>query len=67
MPEDPTTEELASEQVQRELAERRAEEGTGDREQALTHRRRADKARYLRERLAERAKSEKRGATASSR
>jgi hypothetical protein len=55
---DPTTEELASEQVQRELAERRAAEGAIDDEDALAHRRRADKARYLRERLAERARSE---------
>jgi len=56
---DPTTQELASEQVQRELTERRAQEGAADEEELLTHTRRADKARYLRERLAEREQSER--------
>jgi hypothetical protein len=56
---DPTTQELATEQIQRELTERRAQEGSADEEQLLTHSRRADKARYLRERLAEREQSER--------
>lgn len=56
---EPTTQELASEQVQRELTERRAQEGAADREEQLAHRRRADKARYLREKLAEREESER--------
>jgi hypothetical protein len=55
---DPTTQELATEQIQRELTERRAQEGAADEEELLTHSRRADKARYLRERLAEREQSE---------
>ena len=57
--EEPTTQELAAEQVQRELTERRAQEGAADQEEQLTHARRADKARYLRERLAERERSER--------
>jgi hypothetical protein len=56
---DPTTQELATEQIQRELTERRAQEGSADEEEVLTHSRRADKARYLRERLAERERSER--------
>lgn len=56
---DPTTQDLASEQVQRELSAREAEEGAVDKEEALTHSRRADKARYLREKLAEREESER--------
>ena len=56
---DPTTQELAIEQVQRELTERRAQEGSADEEEVLAHSRRADKARYLRERLAERERSER--------
>jgi hypothetical protein len=56
---DTTTQELATEQIQRELSERRAQEGSADEEEVLTHSRRADKARYLRERLAERERSER--------
>jgi hypothetical protein len=56
---DTTTHELATEQIQRELTERRAQEGSADQEEVLTHSRRADKARYLRERLAEREQSER--------
>jgi len=57
--EDPTTQELKVQQLQREVAEReearRAEtdEGTG------SHQRRADKAEYLREKLDEREQSER--------
>lgn len=56
---DTSTHELATEQIQRELTERRAQEGAADEEELLTHSRRADKARYLRERLAERERSER--------
>lgn len=56
---DTSTHELASEQVQRELTERRAQEGAADQEEELVHSRRADKARYLREKLAERERSER--------
>jgi hypothetical protein len=56
--EDPETRELKIEQVQRELAER---EQAGDAEspaEQRTHERRADKHSYLREKLAERGRSE---------
>jgi hypothetical protein len=58
-PRDPTTQELSTEQIQRELVERRAERNAVDEEEQLAHSRRADKARYLRERLAERDRSER--------
>jgi hypothetical protein len=55
---DPETKELQVEQVQRELAERKqAGEADLPREER-THERRADKHSYLREKLAERARSE---------
>ena len=57
--EDPTTQELRIEQAKREEGEReRAAEGVtpDDTEQ---HERRADKASYLREKLAERARAER--------
>jgi hypothetical protein len=55
----PTTQQLSSDQVRRELAERRAAAGDDDPEATLAHTRRADQARYLRERLAEREDSER--------
>jgi hypothetical protein len=55
---DPETKELQLEQVQRELRERKdADEAELPREER-THERRADKHQYLREKLAERARSE---------
>jgi len=55
---DPKTEELQVETVQRELSERdQADEATESSEEH-THARRAERARYLREKLNERAKSE---------
>jgi hypothetical protein len=65
--EDPTTQELRVEQLRRERAEReRAErERVGDpptEEATEQHERRADKAAYLRERLEERARSEREAA-----
>jgi hypothetical protein len=56
--EDPKTEELRVEQTERERAERGAEEQSPTEESTEVHRRRADKAAYLREKLEERAESE---------
>jgi hypothetical protein len=55
---DPKTEEMQLEQLQKERNER--EQATDSHEPAdeHTHERRADRAAYLREKLAERAKSE---------
>jgi hypothetical protein len=55
---DPETEELKIEQVQRELRERRQVEEADRPIERRTHERRADKHSYLREKLAERARSE---------
>lgn len=55
---DPTTEELRLEQLQRARSEReRAEEGVTE-DDAEQHARRAEKAEYLRDKLAERARAE---------
>jgi hypothetical protein len=60
--EDPTTQELRIEQLQREQDEReRAEQGVTP-EDTGQHERRADKASYLREKLEERAEAERRAA-----
>jgi hypothetical protein len=57
--EDPKTEELRVEQTEREAAERaRAAQSALD-EDTDQHERRADKAAYLREKLEERARSER--------
>ena len=59
MPEDPTTEELRIAQIRREEAEReRAARGTSE-DDTEQHERRADKAAYLREKLEERARAER--------
>ena len=55
---DPKTEEMQLEQVQRERREREQARGSVETEEEKTHERRADRAAYLREKLAERAKSE---------
>jgi hypothetical protein len=60
--EDPTTEELRIEQLQREAAERDRAGDAIDVEEAEQHERRADKARYLRDKLEERAAAERRAA-----
>jgi hypothetical protein len=57
--EDPKTEELRVEQSERERAERESETQAPTEEDTQTHRRRADKAAYLREKLEERAESER--------
>lgn len=59
MSEDPKTEELRLEQQRREDDERTRAETTPDEDEAAQHDRRAEKARYLREKLEERAQSER--------
>ena len=60
MPEEPITEELKQAQRERERAERRRAESVSDEDEAAQHERRADKAKYLADKLEERAKSERR-------
>jgi len=55
---DPETEELQLEQVQRELRARKQAEEADLPTEERAHERRADKHGYLREKLAERARSE---------
>ncbi|MBV9000842.1 MAG: hypothetical protein JO304_17395 [Solirubrobacterales bacterium] len=59
MPEEPKTEELKLTQLQREEAERRHAESAPDEDEAAQHDRRADRARYLAEKLEQRAESER--------
>jgi hypothetical protein len=58
--EDPKTEELKLTQLERERLERDRAERALDEDEAAQHDRRADKARYLAEKLEERAESERR-------
>jgi len=58
--EDPTTEELRARQAERERTERGAEDEAATEDGTEAHRRRADKAAYLREKLERRAESERR-------
>jgi hypothetical protein len=53
------TEELKIVQADREAAAREAAESAVDEEEFAQHKRRADKARYLREKLEDRAESER--------
>ena len=55
---DPKTEEMRVEQLQREHAERDQADDATDSAEEKTHRRRAERAAYLQEKLDERAKSE---------
>ncbi len=55
---DPSTRELRVEQVQREMRERRHAEESSDAEAVAEHERRAEKAAYLREKLADRVRAE---------
>ncbi|MBV8711988.1 MAG: hypothetical protein JOY56_09420 [Solirubrobacterales bacterium] len=57
--EEPITEELKLTQIEREQAERRRARTVPDDDEAAQHERRADKARYLAEKLEERAESER--------
>jgi hypothetical protein len=59
VPEDPITEELKLSQLKREQAERRRASDVPDEDEAAQHERRAEKARYLAEKLEERAESER--------
>jgi hypothetical protein len=59
VPEDPITEELKLSQLEREQAERRRARDVPDEDEAEQHARRADKAKYLAEKLEERAESER--------
>ena len=56
---DPNTEELRAIQADRERAERSLAEEAPEAEETAQHERRADKARYLREKLDKRAESER--------
>jgi hypothetical protein len=58
---DPKTEEMQLEELQRELSERRQAAEADLEADEHTHERRADKHEYLREKLAERARSEEEG------
>ncbi len=60
MAEEPDTEQLRAEQLKRELEERKAAEAAPVEEETAQHDRRAEKARYLREKLEKRAESERR-------
>jgi hypothetical protein len=55
-----TTQELQRRQLEREQAERRRAKTAPEADEAVQHERRADKARYLAEKLEERAESERR-------
>jgi len=57
--EDPTTQELRLEQLQREATERERAEGSVEEDEAEQHERRAEKASYLREKLEQRARAER--------
>jgi hypothetical protein len=59
VPEDPITEELKLSQLEREQAERRRAQHVPDEDEAVQHERRAEKAKYLAEKLEERAESER--------
>jgi hypothetical protein len=59
VPEDPITEELKLSQLEREQAERQRARDVLDEDEAAQHERRAEKARYLAEKLEERAESER--------
>jgi hypothetical protein len=58
---DPKTEELSTDQVEREAIERESARHSELQSERDAHRRRADKAAYLKEKLDERAESEKNG------
>jgi hypothetical protein len=55
---DPKTEELRLEQIQRERTEREQAGDASEPAEEKSHRRRAERAAYLKEKLDERAKSE---------
>lgn len=55
---DPKTEEMRLDQLARERAEREQARDASESAEERTHRRRADRAAYLKEKLDERSKSE---------
>jgi hypothetical protein len=55
---DPKTEEMRLDQIKRERSERDQARESDEPAEERTHKRRADRAAYLREKLDERAKSE---------
>jgi hypothetical protein len=55
---DPKTEEMRVEQIKRERSEREQETDSSEPAEEKSHRRRAERAAYLKEKLDERAKSE---------
>ena len=55
---DPKTEEMQLEQLQRERLEREQASGADEPADEQTHERRAERAAYLRDKLAERGRSE---------
>jgi hypothetical protein len=57
---EPNTEDLKQAQIERAQAERKRAETVPDEDEAAQHERRADKARYLAEKLQEREESERR-------
>ena len=57
---DPKTEELQVDQLRREVEERISADAAGESAEERQHERRADKAAYLRDKLAERAAAEER-------
>ncbi|HEY2771391.1 MAG TPA: hypothetical protein VGI87_12520 [Solirubrobacteraceae bacterium] len=59
MSEDPKTGELRNAQLAREADEREHARRTDDEDEFAQHERRAEKAQYLREKLEERAESER--------
>jgi len=61
MDDDPITEELRTDALEREREERRRAQEADRDEETQAHRRRAEKAEYLRRKLDERAKSERGG------
>jgi hypothetical protein len=63
MPDDPSVDQLRSRQLKQERAEREALSDADSQADAERHRRRADKARYLREKLEQRARADQEAAT----
>lgn len=59
MSEDPETAELKRVQTKREAVERESAREAPDEDEAAAHERRAEKANYLRQKLDERAESER--------
>ena len=66
MPEKPDTEQLRAEQLAREHEERKSAGAAPAAEETAQHERRADKARYLRNKLEERAESERKASDSES-